>query len=548
MSIVGMRKFMQGRNLQYIMLFIAVTLAASIVMMMAGGSTGRRTGGSETGGVLARVNGEEIDWGDFENRFMSRVDEAENQSGTLLSAFQKAQFRGQMFDSEVDRILWLQAAKREKVRVSRGEVKKKINSMLEQQLDMMKDQYLMGYKGKKTDKALERELKKQGLSIAKVKADLLKRPEFDPDSIRQQLTIEKLHEKLKNGIDVSDKAVRASFDEVRLRQITIGPSRRTDVQAREQAKQLVEKLRAGADFATLAKQYSEDMYRETGGDRGYFIRVAYLERELASVVKKLKPGEISDPIRMPQGYTIVKVEQRRNALPADYADPKKRKEYRDSYVAIEQQRILSQYYEDLHKTAKITIYDPELRGYKLMKEMVSASSDPNQRKSKALAAIKEFNKAVEASTATAEASARAYAQMAYLYDWMRRPEFGPSTQQERLKYREEAKKAFLKALEFSESNDLRLMVAEIFVEEGDNKKALEHIGYVMENIPEDDAATHSQLMSLFTKMKDVPLAQTLLKKEQEWLKAYQERMQAQQQMTAPGQIRVEPVREKSGGE
>lgn len=70
-----------------------------------------------------------------------------------------------------------------------------------------------------------------------------------------------------------------------------------------------------ADFAGLAKSLSEDeATRDAGGDMGYFEKGDYAP-EIAEVAFSLKPGEISDIIKAPDGWVILKVEDTAPAGP-----------------------------------------------------------------------------------------------------------------------------------------------------------------------------------------------------------------------------------------
>jgi len=305
MSIVRMRKNMQSWA-KYVMLGLAAIFAVGIIGIGIG--SGRYQGErADTAGLVAKVNGEKLDRKTFEPRFERRVEEMEKTR--MLSALEGAQLRGQVFDDMVDQMLRVQAAREEGLKASRREVKMKTNELIEDQIKQLREQLLAGYKGKKTEQAFENELKRNNLSLAKIKTDI--RKGIDPDLVRQYILVEKLVEKLKSGMDASDNAIRESYEEVRMRQITVSSRKRSEIQAEQRARELAQKLRKGADFASFAKEYSDDPYRGAGGDRGYFLRRAYMESELASAAFKLKPGEISDPVKMPQGYVIVKVEERR---------------------------------------------------------------------------------------------------------------------------------------------------------------------------------------------------------------------------------------------
>ena len=82
--------------------------------------------------------------------------------------------------------------------------------------------------------------------------------------------------------------------------------RKTDV--KKELEGILERIHAGEDFATLAKQYSEDPgTKADGGDIGYFPR-GVLVKEFTDVAFSLKEGEISDIVETQYGYHIIKVE------------------------------------------------------------------------------------------------------------------------------------------------------------------------------------------------------------------------------------------------
>ncbi|MHB1590182.1 MAG: peptidylprolyl isomerase [Sulfuricella sp.] len=80
--------------------------------------------------------------------------------------------------------------------------------------------------------------------------------------------------------------------------------------AREEAQALVKRLRGGADFAALARAKSGDVSAEQGGDLGYLHR-GMMSDAVQESVDKLKPGAISDPIRVLEGVGIVRLTERK---------------------------------------------------------------------------------------------------------------------------------------------------------------------------------------------------------------------------------------------
>jgi peptidyl-prolyl cis-trans isomerase C len=79
--------------------------------------------------------------------------------------------------------------------------------------------------------------------------------------------------------------------------------------AMQKATAAAAKLRGGADFAQLARAESDD---EQSGANGGMIGPAkpdQLPPDIAAVVSKLKPGQMSDPVKTQFGVHIFKVEQ-----------------------------------------------------------------------------------------------------------------------------------------------------------------------------------------------------------------------------------------------
>ncbi len=82
-------------------------------------------------------------------------------------------------------------------------------------------------------------------------------------------------------------------------------------EAEAKARDLVEQLRDGADFATLAAQFSEDPgSSENGGDVGWIARDGGMIAEFEEAAFSLPVGEISDPVSSYYGFHIIQVTER----------------------------------------------------------------------------------------------------------------------------------------------------------------------------------------------------------------------------------------------
>lgn len=84
--------------------------------------------------------------------------------------------------------------------------------------------------------------------------------------------------------------------------------------APQRARQLLEQLRAGADFATLARQHSQDPGSAAkGGDLGFFARGRMVPEFERAAFALEQPGELSEPVQTAFGVHLLKLEQRRAA-------------------------------------------------------------------------------------------------------------------------------------------------------------------------------------------------------------------------------------------
>ena len=115
-----------------------------------------------------------------------------------------------------------------------------------------------------------------------------------------------------DGVELSQEAIQARVaeipetDRVRASHILfkVEPNE-SDVLAREKAQQVLEQLKAGEDFAELARQVSEDTSTDDGGDLGFFGR-GMMHPEFERVAFELEPGQFSDPVRTPFGIHLIK--------------------------------------------------------------------------------------------------------------------------------------------------------------------------------------------------------------------------------------------------
>ncbi|MBE9486301.1 MAG: peptidylprolyl isomerase [Chloroflexi bacterium] len=82
--------------------------------------------------------------------------------------------------------------------------------------------------------------------------------------------------------------------------------------SKEAAEVILKKLKAGGNFAELAREYSLSPDRENGGSLGYFSQ-GQLPPEFDKVLFRLAAGQLSDPVESPYGVHLFLVERRRRA-------------------------------------------------------------------------------------------------------------------------------------------------------------------------------------------------------------------------------------------
>ena len=157
-------------------------------------------------------------------------------------------------------------------------------------LAQIQKQYFGGDK-----KKYEKQLKEQGLTDAQVRND-----------IRAQVVSERIFAKVTKDVKVTDKQIedyynknKAQYSQPESRDV-----RHILVKTKAQADKLYAQLKAGAAFAALAKQFSEDTGSKANGGKLTISKgqtVAPFDKEAFA----LKKNEISKPVKTEFGYHII---------------------------------------------------------------------------------------------------------------------------------------------------------------------------------------------------------------------------------------------------
>ena len=127
----------------------------------------------------------------------------------------------------------------------------------------------------------------------------------------------------------------------------------------EQAEEILSKVKAGEDFAALAKKYSEDTKtKNKGGMLGFFSKGSK-DSALEEAAFALKKGEVSNLIRTSKGYQIVKLIDRKEAKTKSFEESKNRISNK-----LQQQKrndAIEKLLEDLKAKTNVVIYDDVIK-------------------------------------------------------------------------------------------------------------------------------------------------------------------------------------------
>jgi peptidyl-prolyl cis-trans isomerase C len=259
--------------------------------------------------VLARVNGEAISKSDFEDAIRT----AEQQAGTPVPPDQRDRVYRQILDQMIGYKLLTQESKARKVNIPDADVEARIIS-LKQQFP--------------TEDAFKQALAQRHMTVEQIKADA-----------RQNLAISKLvDDEIAPKVAVKAEDVQSFYqqnpqnfkesEKVHASHILISAPKTADAatrdKARAKAEAILKDVQSGKDFATLAKQNSEDPgSAANGGDLGFFQQ-GQMVPQFNEVAFSLKPGAVSKVVETDFGYHIIKVIEKQpgRTVPLDEAKPR----------------------------------------------------------------------------------------------------------------------------------------------------------------------------------------------------------------------------------
>jgi peptidyl-prolyl cis-trans isomerase SurA len=303
--------------------------------------------------VWAVVNGKEILRDEVEKNFRSRV----NAEGPEPSQEEALSLKLNILDELINSEILLERANKMNLVASDAEVEDKFTES----------------KSPFTEEEFQRRLQQSNLTVDDFKI-----------GIRRELSIQKLlNREVVAKITITDQddadfynKNRAQFNvtepQYHIAQIIITPrpdpsvhNRKNDkatneAEAGRKAAMIEQKLSAGADFAQLATDYSEDSSSSSGGDLGFQPESAFNKSDpvLRKAVLAMKPGEVSHalPFHGSGGYIILKLVAKEPAGQRELSDPQVQQGIRDMLRNRKEQLLRSAYLTEARNEAHITNY------------------------------------------------------------------------------------------------------------------------------------------------------------------------------------------------
>lgn len=187
----------------------------------------------------------------------------------------------------------------------------KIKSAAEKQIKQIKARFA-------SEEEYQRELRRMKLT----NSDLLK---YFMDLLTEQALTQQFYQKqIAVKVMVSDKEMldfyTANKDTLAIKPVTwnIGMilrntevSEETDTKQLKAIKDIQDRIKAGGNFASLAKIESQCPSSERGGDLG-FVGRGMMVKPFEDAAFALKVGEVSDVVKTQYGYHLIKLEEKRN--------------------------------------------------------------------------------------------------------------------------------------------------------------------------------------------------------------------------------------------
>lgn len=273
-------------NKKYKLLLVTLTVIV-LAAFLAGCGMVRVNPEVDNNTVVAKVLGEEVKKEEFKKIF----DIFKNQY--------EQQFGAEVWDQEVEGRKFIEVA-REKLLEMLIDEKLQMKKAAELGISVTDEEVNSQIENAKkyfdTEEKFNEYLKGQSMDL-----------EYFKESVKKELTMNKLVEKLTANVAVTDEEVKVYYDTHQSEFMSVKASH-VLLDTKEEAEKILERAKAGENFAELAKENSKDpSAKENSGDLDYF-RHGDMVEPFEKAAFALKPGELSDVVQTDFGFHIIKVE------------------------------------------------------------------------------------------------------------------------------------------------------------------------------------------------------------------------------------------------
>jgi peptidyl-prolyl cis-trans isomerase C len=168
------------------------------------------------------------------------------------------------------------------------------------------------------------------------------------DVVRMRVLADSESQKYLKDKEPTDAELHAEYDTaIAAMDKTEYHARHILVPTKEQAEQVIKKIKGGAKFEDVAKAQSTDGSKANGGDLGWFT-LTRMAKPFGDAVKTLKKGEMTqEPVQTQFGWHVIKLEDTRETAPPPFEQVKQ--QVNNGVI----QKKLQAYVDSLKKNAKI---------------------------------------------------------------------------------------------------------------------------------------------------------------------------------------------------
>ncbi len=306
-------------------------------------------------GPSVKIYGKKVKDADF-NNYLSRATQQASQFAQIKT-YSEAELRDAAIHTAVQTVAFEHEMKQagSKIKVSNSELDKVLKKYFPTEEELKSFMEQQGFPSKSDlRKTLAKELKYQKFVQNKARELKITVPKNEVLGYMEEITVSHVLVGTKDSSGEKDI--------------------RSNAEALSRANEVYRKLTDNGDFATLAKEYSDDTGSKDGGGKigpmplDYFK--ANMVKEFVDTSLALKPGEISNPVKTQFGYHVIKLESRTMPTGKEYKEKYREVEDQLLYQKAEYDQKYRKWLEDTFKKAEenMEILDPGLRAYRLMKD------------------------------------------------------------------------------------------------------------------------------------------------------------------------------------